>query len=154
MVWDFVSSHSWVWPACEILHFMGLTLMMGTVAMFDLRVLGLARGASFRSMHRLIPLGVTGFAINAFTGAIFLAAIPGQYLSNAAFQLKLISLLLLGANLAYFYWREFPRLLRLRDSDQAPLTARVSGGMSLLLLISLVCFGRFIAFYKHIPLFG
>jgi hypothetical protein len=150
----FVLEHAWLWPLCEILHFIGLTLMVGSVALFDLRVLGLARGASFAGMHRFIRLGLAGFAINALTGAVFLAAMPALYLTNAAFQLKVIALLLMGCNLAWFYTREFPRLRLLGAQDVAPRSARLSAGVSLLLLVAVVCFGRFVAFYKFIPLFG
>jgi hypothetical protein len=29
----------WIWPTCEIIHYIGLTLLLGTVGIFDLRVL-------------------------------------------------------------------------------------------------------------------
>ena len=39
----FVNGHSWVWPACETLHFMGLTLLIGNVGLMDLRLLGVEK---------------------------------------------------------------------------------------------------------------
>ena len=33
------------WAICETLHFIGLCLLMGLVGLFDLRVLGMGRGA-------------------------------------------------------------------------------------------------------------
>jgi hypothetical protein len=149
-----VLEHRWLWPLCEILHFLGLTLMVGSVTLFDLRVLGLARGVGFDAMHHFIRLGLAGFAINALTGAVFLSAMPALYFTNAAFQLKAIALLLMGCNLAWFYAREYPRLRLLDAAEFAPLSARVCAGVSLLLLVAVVCFGRFVAFYKYVPLFG
>ncbi len=149
-----VMNHNWVWPLCEILHFMGLTLMLGSITLFDLRVLGFARGASFAALHRLVPLGIAGLLINAITGAVFLTAMPALYLTNAAFQLKVIALVLAAMNLVYFYAREFPRLKELPPGAMAPRSARVSAAVSLLTLLAIVCFGRFVAFYKYVPLFG
>src|SRR5262245_55309841 len=65
---DYVSSHTWVWPTCETLHFMGLTLLIGMVGIFDLRVLGFLTGLPLRAVHKLIPLGVAGFVVNLITG--------------------------------------------------------------------------------------
>ena len=50
----FVTEYRWVWPISESLHFCGLTLLAGTVGLFDLRVLGLGQGhrARARCMRR------------------------------------------------------------------------------------------------------
>src|SRR5260370_9204767 len=50
----------WLWPTCEILHYLGLSLLLGTVGLFDLRVLGLAKGIPPYAIHRLLPGGVCG----------------------------------------------------------------------------------------------
>lgn len=150
---EFVLSHGWAWEVCEIVHFIGLTLLVGSVAALDLRVLGFARGARIVDVHRFIWLGVVGLCFNALTGAVFLATLPAQYVYNAAFQLKVIALAIAGLNVAYFYAVEFPRLRRLPAGAMAPASARVSAALSLLLLVALVCFGRYVAFYKFAPLF-
>ena len=46
---------AWAWPIAESLHFIGLSLLVGTIGLFDLRLLGLARGIPIAAMHRLIP---------------------------------------------------------------------------------------------------
>ena len=38
----FVADHAWLWPMSETLHYIGLSLLLGTVGLFDLRVLGMA----------------------------------------------------------------------------------------------------------------
>ena len=50
----FMIHSDFAWPICECLRFLGLSLVIGTVGLFDLRVLGLAKGLSLRAMHRLI----------------------------------------------------------------------------------------------------
>src|SRR5690606_31220805 len=62
---------AWGWPIAEIVHFTGLCLLMGTVGMFDLRMMGLVRGLSMAALHKLVPFGVLGFALSAASGFTF-----------------------------------------------------------------------------------
>ena len=48
----------WAWPTAESLHFFGLSLLMGTVGLFDLRLLGFAKQIPLPALHRLIPWGI------------------------------------------------------------------------------------------------
>ncbi len=80
---------TWGWPAVETLHFMGLSLLIGTVGLFDLRMMGLARGIPMSALHKLVPWGVAGYALNVMTGVMFVTSAPDQYLFNPAFQTKL-----------------------------------------------------------------
>ncbi len=43
----FVISKTWLWPACETLHFVGLSLLFVAVLFINLRVLGFAKSVSF-----------------------------------------------------------------------------------------------------------
>lgn len=147
-----MAAHAWLWPTCEVLHFIGLTTLLGTVALFDLRILGFARDTSVASWHRWSWLGFAALLLNAVTGAVFLLTLPQQYLVNAAFSLKLIALALAGLNVLFFYGYAWPRVRQLGPGQGAPFPARCSAAISLLLLIAIVCFGRFTAFYKFVPL--
>src|SRR6187399_803594 len=85
---NFVATQDWVWPVCEILHFFGMALLIGSVGLVDLRMLGIAKGVPIKALERFIPLGVIGFVINATTGFIFVAGNPvggpQEYLTNLA----------------------------------------------------------------------
>jgi len=93
----------WGWPIAECFHFIGLCLLFGTVGFFDLRMLGVARAVPLRSLHRLIPFGIAGFAICAITGTLFVMTTPDQYLHNPAFLTKLLLMLVAGLNMLLFY---------------------------------------------------
>ena len=72
----------WVWPTCEIIHYLGLSLLLGTVGLFDLRVLGMVRAIPPRAIHRLVPFGVAGYCLNVVTGIMFFSGHPDQYFYN------------------------------------------------------------------------
>src|SRR5438874_1653917 len=67
----FVNTTNWAWPACETLHFIGMALLIGCVGVLDLRMLGVGKQLAAGPLHRLIPYGVAGFAINFLTGIVF-----------------------------------------------------------------------------------
>src|SRR6185503_3969993 len=79
----------WVWPTLESLHFIGMSLLIGTIGAFDLRVLGLARAIPPGALHRLIPWGIGGYLLNLTTGILFFIGNPDQYAFNSAFHFKL-----------------------------------------------------------------
>ena len=68
---DVTAFPPWLWPFCETLHYLGLSLLIGTVGLFDLRVLGLGRGIPIQAIHRLIPWGIGGYVVNILTGTVF-----------------------------------------------------------------------------------
>ena len=68
---NFVLAHNWMWPTLETLHYFGLSLLLGTVGLFDLRVLGMAKSIPPSTLHRLIPLGVAAYGLNLLTGLAF-----------------------------------------------------------------------------------
>ena len=138
----------YAWPICECIHFLGLTLLLGTVGLFDLRLLGMGKGLSPAGLHRLVGWGVFGFVLNAITGAMFFAGIPYQYIYNGAFQAKLACLMLLGVNVLIFHLTTYRIVAPLGPDDPAPLQAKVIASISLFLWVAVICFGRAEAFFK------
>ena len=147
-VGEFMRTSRWAWPFCESLHFLGMSVLVGIVGLFDLRLLGFARAVPIPAFHRLIPLGVAGFALNAATGFCFLAGTPDQYLFNLAFRWKVTFFLIAGLNVLVFYTATFKRLLTLDPSDAPPLAARLAGGVSLCAWIGVMAAGRLLTFFR------
>lgn len=144
----YVRRSVWLWTAMESVHFLGMSLLIGTVGLFDLRLMGFARGVPYGAFHRLIPLGVAGFALNAVTGICFVTAYPDQYLFNAAFQLKVALLLVAGLNVALFYAGTFRGLSALGPTAAPPLRARLAGAVSLGAWVGVMSAGRLLTFFR------
>ena len=68
----------------------GLCLLIGAVGMFDLRMMGVARGVTMKELHRLVPFGIAGYLMCATTGFLFVVTAPGQYIYNPAMQMKIM----------------------------------------------------------------
>jgi hypothetical protein len=146
---EFLRTSTWAWPVFESLHFTGMSLLAGTIVMFDLRLLGFARSVPVRAMHRLIPFGIAGFLVNMSTGICFICATPDQYLFNASFRWKVIFITIAGLNVLFFYTRVFRRLEAFTAEHQSPpLAARFVGGISLASWVGVMTAGRLLTFFR------
>jgi uncharacterized membrane protein len=143
-VGGFVTDTPWVWPTCETLHFIGLSLLLGVVVVVDLRVLGVLKALSFASLHRLLPWAALGFGVNVVTGILFFVGMPGQYIHNKAFYWKVGLVLLAGLNALYFTLLEEP--WSLKSGEDAPFTAKIAAASAMLLWVGVMYFGSMLPF--------
>ena len=150
--WDsWVGGNDWVWPICEILHFLGMFLIIGTVGLVDARILGLFKGIPIKALEKFIPLGVIGFVINLVTGLIFVAGNPVggpmEYVTNLSLQLKMLLVLIAGINLLAFYATGIARKADAVPADgDAPAAAKVVAIVSLVAWFGVIFLGRMIMY--------
>ena len=142
---------AWGWPAAESLHFIGLSLLFGAIFLFDLRLLGIAKGIPIAALHKLVPWGLVGYGLTAFTGMLFLMAEPDQYVYNPAFQFKMLFMAAAGLNASAFYLTSYRRTTAPGASAEAPRSAKLIAAASLFLWISVIIAGRLLTFYRPWP---
>jgi hypothetical protein len=140
----FVVGTKWVWPTCETLHFVGLSLLFGIAALVDLRILGMMRRLSYRAVHRLMPWSILGFGLNMITGFFFFVGAPQQYTSNPVFHWKLILMMLAGINVLYF--TIFDEAWAVGADEDAPFTAKAVAATALVLVVGVLYCGRMLPF--------
>jgi uncharacterized membrane protein len=134
-----ITTHPWAYPALEVAHILGIALLLGSLVLFELRVWGLARDLSIRSLARLaLRVTLLGFALAAASGGVMLASQWGELQGNRALLLKLSLLLMAGLNALAFHWRG--------GLDKMDRTARLQTALSLGLWVLVVVCGRFIAY--------
>jgi hypothetical protein len=137
----------WLYPAVEIVHIIGFSILVGSVVMFDLRVLGLSRRIPVRALARhLLPWSVAALLIIVPTGLLMFSAHAGDFLNNRAFQLKMALLLTAGMNAAIFHTGPFQSAATWDTNATAPLGARISVALSLVLWFSVIACGRLLAY--------
>ena len=141
----FVIDNPWVWPICEVLHFVGLCILFGVVLLVNLRMMGFLTGVALADVNRLLPWGMTGLVINIVTGMLFFLAAPDQYTQNSAFAWKM-GLMLLGA-LSLLYPTMFDQENPSKpDVLHAPLTRKLVATCSIAIWIGVIFFGRFLPY--------
>lgn len=142
----FVIQATWVWPLCETLHFVGLTMLIGVVGLLDLRLMGHFRHLSLRAVHNLIPWGIAGFTINLVTGALFFIGAPDQYLGNIAFYIKLLFLLVAGLNVLYFETTQARTIESIGPGVDTPRALKLIGAVSVFAWFMVLYWGRMLPF--------
>jgi hypothetical protein len=136
----FVEDHSWVWPACETLHFVGLCLLFGVVLVLNLRMLGLAKKTlSFAALYQLLPLGMLGFGLNLVTGMMFFVATPEQY-TGFLFFLKMALVVAGALNLLFFMLLVSPPSIG--DGDDAGVWTKVMAASAIIIWTAVVFCGH------------
>jgi hypothetical protein len=136
---DWILGSSYVYPALESAHIIGIALLVGSLAVFELRVWGAGPVLELGALARLaLPVTLAGFGLAATTGAIMFAGQAGEMLANRAFIVKMILVLLAGLNAIWFHRR---RSLLLRDRF-----ARAQTALSLGLWVGVIICGRWIAY--------
>jgi hypothetical protein len=146
-IYGFMNS-AYGWPAVETIHYLSIAVLLGTVGLFDLRMLGVAKAISMDALHRFVPLGVCAYVANVLSGAMFFVSAPDQYLYNPGFQLKLLCMLIAGTNVAIFYATVGRSIAGTPAGESAPLPARIMAGVSLASWISVITFGRLITYFR------
>ena len=138
----------WGWPIAESVHFIGICLLIGTVGMFDLRMMGLVRGLSLAALHRLVPYGVLGYGLSAASGLCFVLAAPFEYIENPAWDIKMGLMAVAGLNMIIFYTTTAKRVYALGPDDTVPLAARLIAIVSLASWVGVMTCGRVITAFR------
>lgn len=139
---------SWAWPTFESLHFIGLSVLIGTVGLWDLRLLGVAGAIPMAALHRLVPWGVGGYLLNVCTGLLFVISAPNQYLYNPAVQIKFSLMAIAGLNVLMFYRFAYRPVKAAGAAAAAPARARTAAAVSLACWIGVIVCGRLITYYR------
>ena len=138
----------YAWPLIESTHVLALALFVGTTAMMDLRLLGIA----FRDVPasaftlRLLPWTRVGFALMVLTGLLLFYSSPLRYYHNVFFRVKLAALALAGLNVWLFHSRIHRRIGEWDGELPPPLAARVAGAASLTAWAVVIVSGRLVAY--------
>jgi len=138
----------YLFPFLESLHVVGLTMVFGTIAVLDLRMLGIA---SIRRPVSRIALDVEqwawiAFALTAVTGLLMFTTNAGVYYHNTFFRLKMAMLVLAGVNVLVFELTARRSLAQWNTDAKAPFAGRAAATVSLLLWIAIIFMGRWIGF--------
>ena len=125
-------------PVIESIHLVGVTLLLGTIAIVDLRLLGLGlRHLKVSTVAQVMaPWTSAGMVTVGITGPMLFAWDSSRYLKNPAFLVKMV-LLAVALGLHFTIHRQVVR----DDARSGKLAAMVS----LVLWSSVVLAGRAIA---------
>jgi hypothetical protein len=143
-----IRESTWIFPIIESIHTLGIVLVVGTVAVFDLRLLGLImkREPVSGLAKQVLPWTWAGFAIMFITGLLLAIAESATAYFNLAFRIKLLLLALVGLNPLIFHFTVYRSVNTWEVASVTPLRARAAATCSLALWTGIIIAGRLIAY--------
>ena len=138
----------YLFPLIESLHVLGLAMVFGTIAIIDLRLLGIAsiRRPFTRITSDIMKWTWAAFVWTATTGMLMFITNASIYYHNFFFRTKMVLLALAGINVVIFELTSGRTVHRWHKDAAAPLGGRTAAVLSLLLWITIIVMGRWIGF--------
>ncbi|MGO4395170.1 hypothetical protein AB4Z46_27815 [Variovorax sp. M-6] len=136
---DALRTIPWAYPALEVVHIVGIALLLGNLVALEVRVFGRAAALPILGLARLsLTIALTGFALAAASGSLMFATQPAELLANRVFLVKMGLLLVAGCNALWFHGR--------RSLAKLDLLARIQMLSSTAIWLAVVFCGRWIAY--------
>ncbi len=137
-----------LFPLIESTHVFGLAMVFGTIAIIDLRLLGIA--STQRSFQRMasdiLKWTWAAFALTALTGSLMFITNARVYYHNFFFRTKMLLLLLAGINILVFELTAGRTIHRWDKAPSAPPAGKAVAALSLAIWIGIIFMGRLIGF--------
>ena len=147
-VGQFVASSSWAFPTLESIHVMAIVTVVGTIAVMDLRLLGLASKDSpvTTISNDTLPWTWGAFVLAGITGSLIFVSKATNYVVNPFFLWKLVMIVVAGLNMAVFHLFTWRSVHKWNSDTDIPLGGKIAGGLSLVFWVVVMFLGRAIGF--------
>ena len=135
-------------PVIETVHVLAIALVVGSIAIVDLRLLGIAsrERAYSRVAGDVLPVTWLAFAVAVLSGVLMFMSNAPTYAHNPYVQATLVCLGLAGLNMAVFQGITGRDRGPWDRSLPTPLPVRTAAVLSLVLWTLVVTAGRWIGF--------
>lgn len=145
-----IRQSTWLFPTIETIHVLFIVLVVGSIGMFDLRLLNIAsRDRTVADLHKeIMPWTWASFACAVVAGFLLFSSDAVKYSHNIPFRIKMSLLLLIGLNTAFFQFSTFRDVATWGAGGRTPLAAKLAAAFSLFFWVAVVACGRWIGFTK------
>lgn len=154
---EFVNAHGWVWPICEMIHYIGMSLIIGLIGTLDMRILGLFKSIPIGAFKPLVNLAIIGFIGNLLGGIVFVTGTATGaefYIDNLSFQLKVLFLVVALVNLLVFRFTGLEeRVNAVPAGGDAPGAAKAVAWISIISWVAIIVFGRLLMYNDTLLIF-
>ena len=141
-----IRSGPWIYPLANLAHLLGVALLLGAIAVLDLRLVGLRRrGVPMAALARAtVPVAGAGLALALLTGPALLVVQAREYAANPFLWIKFGAVAVALANLSSPH-----RSAAWRGIGGGGGTRRlaIGGAVSLAAWLAAVSAGRMIAYW-------
>lgn len=135
--------YPWLAPALRIVHTVGFAILVGSIVMFDLRLLGFSKRITVRALSaHLLPWTAGSLLLIVPSGLTMFAAHAPELIDSTAFKVKMSLLLAAGINAAIFRTGPYQGVAKWDSGTVAPPAARASAAASIAIWIAVIACGQ------------
>ena len=143
----FLRSNALAYPLAESAHLVSIALLFGSIAVVDARIIGLSRSLSLRQLaQHALPWTLLAFGGAVATGSLLFIAHAADLIGNRVFLFKLLLISLGGVNALMFHTGPYTTVAAWDSGAPPPASARIMAAASILIWISVIVCGRWIAY--------
>lgn len=144
-----IRDSSWLLPAIESTHLLGLAVLLGSILVVNLRFfgLGLRRTPAARVAEQLAPVTLTALVISILSGSLLFTTDPPKYWCDKLFPYKMA---ILGAAIL-FQFTVHRKVTRTAEAKIRPGWGKLVAGLSLVLWMGVAVAGRGIGSFNDHP---
>jgi hypothetical protein len=135
-------------PILAAIHILGLTVSVGTLIWFDLRLAGVSmpRCPVSALYRRLMPWTLVGFIVMFVSGALLFTGFATKAYGNVYFRVKLAAIVVAGVNALLYHLVTEHSLAQWNDAARPPLPARLAGVISIVVWTIVIMAGRMMSY--------
>lgn len=142
-----IAASTWMFPAANIAHVVGMLLIVGPVLVFDFRLLGVTRSGSVADLSKtLLRWPIVGGCIAVPAGLAMFTAEAGDLITNPAFRWKILLLCVAAGNTMVYGIFAAEAARGCPAGALPPLQARVHALVSIVVWLAIVSCGRLISY--------
>lgn len=137
----------WLYPALEIVHITGITMLVGAAFMFDLRLLGFSKNLPVSGLSRhLLPWSRRGLLLIIPSGILLFITDATTLGADPVFWLKMILLGVAALNVLVFHRFIFRPHTDPKIQGELSFPAKISAFVSISVWIAIIACGRLLAY--------
>jgi hypothetical protein len=137
-----------LFPWLESVHVLMIATVVGTIAIVDLRLIGVSahrRGAR-QLIIDMLPFTWIAFVLALITGTLLFLSNATGYYESMPFRFKLLAIVIAGLNMAVFHLTAYRKIGEWDDRLPTPAAAKIAGVSSLCLWLLIIFLGRWIGY--------
>ncbi|UZX05429.1 hypothetical protein F8G81_10825 [Arthrobacter sp. CDRTa11] len=145
---EVIRGTAYLYPVLESIHIIGIALLIGPAAAFDLRLLGLGwqKLRVTTAANYLLPLSRLGFVIAAATGVLMFLPAASLMADRGSAPWKLGLIMVAGLNILIFHRGTYRNVAAWDSGGPSPVAARMAAVMSLVSWSGVTVAGRLLAY--------
>lgn len=138
----------YLYPIVEVIHIVGIALLFGSIAILDLRLLGISREISVRKLSsHVLPWTAGSFLLIVPSGIAMFTAHAMEFFDSPVFAIKMLLIIAGGINAAILHAGAFRGAEGWDTGVMPPAGARAAAAASLLIWLSVIACGRLLAYF-------